>query len=354
MNMQNHSMRGNCTCPAGRVGRRGRFRAVVGLFVCVGLACGLSACGRKEAGGSASELVEAGWAHYRLGEFTLAQDRFRQVGAMPASVAGPMRVAALYGAATTYALQPEADPELAKQYYTDVIAAAPDDPLAAWSALGLVRMDHLKSDGSDATTEALMARYQSVADRYPNAPAGAEAALQVIALRLVLRTPDQLDAAVRQSTDALAGRAKTTPGMTAPLYALRSTAYRIRDAHEPALRDTLAALDAVEVDPQNPAPGDPTGTFQAGVRAQFDVGDFTAARAAYGQFLQRFPRDQRCFTVRLLLEDMDRVERDPATANTGTRLAVAAGTPSATAPSDATATTAPTTATTPTTTEVGR
>ncbi|MCX7916081.1 MAG: hypothetical protein N3A53_07240, partial [Verrucomicrobiae bacterium] len=68
--------------------------------------------------------------------------------------------------------------------YERVIAEAPDNEWAAWSALALARMKATMPPGKEPPVSEILAAYQRVIDRYPQHPAGEEAFLFMQATRL--------------------------------------------------------------------------------------------------------------------------------------------------------------------------
>ena len=114
------------------------------------LALGLSACGKKTAGGGdAPALIADGWTAYRLSEFQNAVLAFETARASAEKGSDDWAMAT-YGLATTWDLRrPGEDPKLATQLYQEILAAAPDSPMIPWTELALARQMHLVPVGQE-------------------------------------------------------------------------------------------------------------------------------------------------------------------------------------------------------------
>jgi tetratricopeptide (TPR) repeat protein len=179
--------------------------------------------------------------------------------------------------------------------------------MAAWAALAIAR-DEALPVRSDEPVDAAAARagYTHVMETYPGTAAAEEAFLYRTELLIRSRSPDDARHAISELTDYL--RDHPASHETSTLQALLSKACETGQDYPGALRAAIASVDVRQTDPANPRQNNILEYYRIGLMAQFDVGDFATARRYYQKFLTDYPRDQRAFTVELLLKHLDATE----------------------------------------------
>ena len=286
---------------AGRRSCRGALATLL-LVVC------LAGCGRVDQKQPPRQLIDEGWSRYSLGDYSLAARAFAAAAAKP-DCSPALRWQALYGQASALDHDKAApDPEQAQALYELVATLAPDSDPAAWSLLALARMKYVLPPGAIPDPAQVAAAYQRVIDRFPRHPAGEEAFLLLQALRL-----EQNDAAaagaVQASLDAfIAGHPQSCYLSTA--YTLRAHSARLLGRPRDRLNSIILSLKSLEADPRHPELNLATTYWQIAATAEFDLGDFPAARRYYRKLIADYPTDQKTYLAQLELRHMDEVEAD--------------------------------------------
>ncbi len=281
------------------------------LYLACILACALTptGCTKKSATTAATENpVQAGWEHYRLGEFDSAAREFSSaVANLP--VDDSRRDLALYGQASTWNLRtPMGDQNkpLARQVYQQILDHAPASDLAAWSLLALARMQHLVPVGEEPDYEAVRGAYQNVVTRFPEHLAGHEAFMYLQASHIQTLQAKSTKPAVAALEDFITRH---------PDSGYRSGAYRLIAAgyetlHEPELQlaAELKSLESMEIDPSNPKFENSINYWRIATIAEFEVGDFEIARRFYRRLMLEYPQDNRIYACEEALQRMDQLE----------------------------------------------
>ncbi|MCG3147362.1 MAG: hypothetical protein PCFJNLEI_00801 [Verrucomicrobiae bacterium] len=251
------------------------------------------------AGAGETNLVAQGWAAYRLGEFDRATRFFES--------AGPTDAAAVYGLATTWAWRrPKEDRGRAEQLYHEVIRLAPASEWAAWSWLGLARLQHVVPVGQEPNYPKVRAAYQAVIDRFPRHPASTEAFLQQQATLVAALNPNEARTALAAMEKFLAEQPQS-PYVSA-VYSLQAECFQTLGEPAAQLAASLRAWETTEVDPENPR-SDAAGTYwKLATLAEFEAGDFATARKFYGKLIAEYPKDQRKFPAKQALARMAELE----------------------------------------------
>jgi tetratricopeptide (TPR) repeat protein len=287
-------------------------------WVCITLlAGGLAACHRAADDLPARAWLEKGWGHFRLEEFDEAQRAFETALEKEAGPDASLRAAdetlrlnALYGLGLVASVGHHGEQAIiAQKRFEEVVAGDHSDKkeMAAWATLAMVRDQALPVTADAAVDEdAVTAGYTRVMEDYPATPAAGEAFLYRTALR-VQRFKEQDARQAITEIDAYL-QAHQDTHLKSALLALESTACQTLKDYKGALRTAIASLDSKEQDPANPAQNNILEYYRIAMMAQFDVGDFATARAYYNRFLKEYPRDQRAYTVRLLLKHLDETE----------------------------------------------
>jgi tetratricopeptide (TPR) repeat protein len=278
-------------------------RAVVVAAVLLAAAAG---CRRAAISGTPEDLVRAAWNEYRLGEFARALDRFEaaRAAAQPGS---DLHLHALYGLGTTWNLRrPGQDPARARTFFEDILQRAPRHDLAAWSSLALARMKHLVPVGQDPDYPAVRTAYRGVMDRFPDHLAAKEAFIYLMATHVATLEEKELLYAVEELKRFI--RDNRSGEFVGPASSLLAVSYTALGRQEERLAVELAALKTTEQDPTNPFTELAWAYWNIATIAEFEVGDFAAAREYYRRLIAEYPQDQRVYGARQALARMDQVE----------------------------------------------
>jgi tetratricopeptide (TPR) repeat protein len=284
------------------------------------IAAAVGDCGKVESKLSPAELVEKGWSDFRVEEFDAADDAFRTAiaklqrqnrtrsvseGAQQDAAAKTLRINALYGRGLVALVGHAGERQAAgRAFMEQVIALDGKGETAAWAALAIVRDEHLNGQAAEAAN--LRHEYADVTERFP----GTEAADEAFAFgeSLLVATGEAEDA--RRAVSDIAAYVASHPAsrLKSPLLWLAGNAQETLKDYPAALAAAIASLDAKENDPADPNRNNILEYYRIGMMAQYDVGDFAVAREYFGRFLKEYPRDQRSFTVKLMLKQMDDTE----------------------------------------------
>ena len=270
------------------------------------LALGLSACGKKTAGGGdAPALIADGWTAYRLSEFQNAVLAFETARASAEKGSDDWAMAT-YGLATTWDLRrPGEDPKLATQLYQEILAAAPDSPMIPWTELALARQMHLVPVGQEPDYAAVNQAYQHILDKFPGHLAAKEAFLYLQSIQLAKLEPKSTRAAVAKLEDFVAREKKE---FLSPAWSLLAVGYQTLNEQEKRLLAEKNSFEATEVDPSDPFIEFAWAYWNLGTIAEFEVGDFALARTYYNLLLEKYPKDIRVYGCKQALARMDALE----------------------------------------------
>jgi tetratricopeptide (TPR) repeat protein len=264
----------------------------------------LSRCGREDAAGDPEDLLKRAWMHFRLDEFDPADRAFastlKKLDAKTDPRSAELRITALYGRGMVASLGRAGDG--AREWFDKVIAADPNGEMGAWAALAMVRQQDVLRTSNTAN---LKAGYAKVIEQFPNTAAAEEAFFFSQSLLVESLTDEDAREAIKQLTERL----QTSKGkIRTALYNLLGRAHQTLRQYPEALNAFIASLDAKENDPANPNQNNMLEYYRIGMMAQFDVGDFATARKYYQRYVREYPRDQRTFTVNILLKHLDETE----------------------------------------------
>ena len=276
------------------------------LFLAGLLALGLSACGKKTAGGGdAPALIADGWTAYRLSEFQNAVLAFESARAS-AETGSDDWAMATYGLATTWDLRrPGEDPKQATQLYQEILAAAPDSPMIPWTELALARQMHLVPVGQEPDYAAVNKAYQHILDQFPDHLAAKEAFLYLQSIQLAKLEPKSTRAAVAKLEDFVAREKKE---FLSPAWSLLAVGYTTLGDQEKRLLAEKNSFEATEVDPSDPFIEFAWAYWNLGTIAEFEVGDFALARQYYQLLIDKYPKDIRVYGCKQALSRMDALE----------------------------------------------
>ena len=280
--------------------------AVAGLML-VTLVVG---CQRREGAQSTAELIQEGWSNLRIGEFNTAVARFEraleQSQRQPAD-AGSLQLQALYGLATAEGLG-RRGPGItrAQQLYRQIIEQSPRSDWAAWSYLGLARLEHLTPTGTEPDWPAVRRAYQEVIDRFPDHLAGQEAFVLQQATLVASLDRNQTGQALAALQEFLTRHPDSE--FLSAVHGLMARCYRILGQPAAELAAQIQSLQTREIDPTNPRLDNSTMYWQVATLAEFEVGDFRTARKYYQLLISEYPTDHRGWGAKLALERMNQME----------------------------------------------
>ena len=264
------------------------------------------ACEPHRATSSPEEEIREGWRLYRLSEFNSAVKIFQSVQASQPR-GSEYRLHALYGEASCWNHRRDGrDIAKAVAGYQAVIEEAPENPLAAWCALDIVRTRHLAPADQEIDYESLIRDYADVYHRYPQSPAGEEAFLYGSSLSLPSADPEQARKLLEKVNEFLSSHPKTP--YLSQFYGLIAECYRKLDEQDQRIQYLIKSLDARPVDPASPIDDRSTAYWNIAYAAEFEAGNFALAREYYRRLLDEYPQDVRVFGVRKALERMDAIE----------------------------------------------
>ncbi len=264
------------------------------------------ACGSKPTTSASGQEIREGWKQYRLSEFSSAL-RFFQSARESQPRGSELYLQALYGEASCWNHRRDGrDIAKAVAGYRSVIEEAPQNPLAAWCALDIVRTRHLVPADQTIDYEQLVRDYADVFQRYPQTPAGEEAFLYESSLSLPSADPAQARKILANVTRFLSTHPRTP--FLSQFYTIVAECYRKMDDQNRRIEYMIRALATREVDPSNPIDDRSTAYWNIAYAAEFEAGDFALAREYYKRLMNEYPQDIRIFGVRRALERMDAIE----------------------------------------------
>ena len=264
------------------------------------------ACGSKRPPSAPDQEIREGWTQYRLGEFNSAVRIFQSVQASQPR-GSEFHLQALYGEASCWNHRRDGrDIAKAVAGYRAVIEEAPQNPLASWCALDIVRTRHLAPADQAIDYGKLVRDYADVYRSYPETPAGEEAFLYENSLSLHVADPEQSRKILESVTTFLSTHPKTP--FLSQFYSIMAECCRRMDDQDRRLELMIKALGAREVDPSNPIDDRSTAYWNIAYAAEFEAGNFALAREYYRRLMNEYPQDVRIFGVRKAFERMDAIK----------------------------------------------
>jgi len=264
------------------------------------------ACDPQGATSLPEEEIREGWRLYRLSEFNSAVKIFQSVQASQ-PMGSQYRLDALYGEASCWSHRRDGrDIAKAVAGYQAVVEEDPENPLAAWCALDIVRTRHLAPADQEIDYESLIRDYAEVYRRYPQSPAGEEAFLYGSSLSLPSADPEQARKLLERVNEFLSSHPKTP--YLSQFYGLIAECYRKMDEQDQRIQYLIKSLDARPVDPASPIDDRSTAYWNIAYSAEFEAGNFAVAREYYRRLMDEYPQDVRVFGIRKALARMDAIE----------------------------------------------
>jgi tetratricopeptide (TPR) repeat protein len=283
-----------------------RATQAAGMLLAGLLVLGLSACSQKAGqAGDVATLIGEGWTAYRLSEFQNATLAFESARAGVERGSDDWAMAT-YGLATTWDLQrPGEDPKKATELYKEILAAAPNGPMAPWTDLALARQKHLVPVGQEPDYAAVNAAYQHIMEKYPGHLAAKEAFLYLQSIQLAQLDPQTSREAEKKLREFIANG---KPEFLSPAWSLLTVAYVTLNEQEQRLQAELKSLELTEVDPSDPYLEFGGRYWNIATIAEFEVGDFDTARKYYNLLLEKYPTDRLGYGCKQALKRMAELE----------------------------------------------
>lgn len=265
-----------------------------------------AACTERQKPSDPHEQVTAGWRAYRLADFTRAVTLFDDAAARTPEKSDT-HLQALYGLATSWNLRrPDADPVKAAALFQKVVDQAPSHDLAAWSLLALARIKHLVPVGDEPDYVAVRKAYQECISRFPEHLAGEEAFLYLQSTLVATLSEDDARTGAAALEKFISNR--PTSVFISPACSLLAQCYAALHQPDKRLAAMIKAVDTEERDPLNPVQDKALGFWTIGTIAEFEAGDFDAARHYYRRLIAEYPNDIRCYGAKVALKRMDEME----------------------------------------------
>ena len=274
---------------------------LAGLF-----ALGLAAC-KPQAGqtGDAATLIGDGWTAYRLSEFQNSTLAFEAARTRAAHGSDDWAMAT-YGLATTWDLRrPGEDPQKAAELYREILAAAPNSPMAPWTELALARQKHLVPVGQEPDYAAVNQAYEHIMSKYPGHLAAKEAFLYLQSIQLARLEPESTRAAIAALLQFV-GREKKE--FLSPAWSLLAVGYHTLGEQENRFEAEQKSFETTEVDPSDPYLEFGWAYWNLATIAEFEVGDFAVARKYYQLLIDKYPTDIRVHGCKAAIRRMDELE----------------------------------------------
>ncbi len=280
----------------------------------------VAGCDRQMQAQSPKELIAEGWKQYQMGEFNFAIKAFEKALEEP-KITLDEKVQVMYGLATTWNLRrPDENTSKATAYYEQIIRLEPKSMWAAWSDLALVRMEHLAIQLPDLTLpkdskenkaylktlEKIYQDYQKVIDRYGETQAGEEALIYQQAIRTARLTPEECQKTV-DTLLTFTQKHPKSPYISAA-WSLMSTCYTVLNQPEKKLQALINQNNKQIIDPTNPYIDNSSQYWTIATVAEYEAGDFQAARTYYNKLIKEYPIDYRVFQCQNAIKRMNDLE----------------------------------------------
>ncbi|NCD33952.1 MAG: tetratricopeptide repeat protein [Spartobacteria bacterium] len=252
------------------------------------------------------ELMARGWASYRLGDYDQAQVYFDDAYGLGESNKSA-RAESAYALGMLWSLRrPGDDADLARTYFQDVTGHGGTTEFAPWSALALVRLDHLAAPGDEPDYPLLLSEYESVIERDAGHPAAQEAALYKASILVAQMT----DNTARQALEEMNAFVRLNPESRyiSAAYAIKAACCEQLNLPVERLAAEEAALQHLPKEEGNPFYDSSSKYWKLAVVAEFEAGDFDTARMYYQRIIEEYPQDIRVFGAQQAIDRMNQLE----------------------------------------------
>ena len=270
----------------------------------------LAGCGVKESGdGDAAASIRDGWSHFSDTEYSMAMADFKRAEALAGGDAAILQEAKFGQGLVWHVIpKPDNDPDKARAAYDAAIGLCPTNDIGAWADLWRARIASKVSVGEYPPAEVRRAAYEEVYARHEFHPAGEEAFLCAESIKI----EDDLPETARKVRDEIEAFLVSHPDS-----GWRQAAYGVLVYCDDILRDADATYEHLRlgnesryINPENPNADPMLIDWKLALVAEFDIGDFDAARRHYNAFIKRYPTHQRVYLAKLELARMDRLEKE--------------------------------------------
>ena len=286
----------------------------------------LAGCEQKKYPDDPRETLKLGWQQLSSAEYDSAEEAF-QYAAAHAKAGSRDFLMARFGLANTMQnRKPVHDYDAAAAVYRELADADKGGEIGSWSALSIVRMQHLKlyevghtSGGdfggstlpSDAELDAVRTEYDKIAVNFPNTDAADEGNMFTGASYIEEITPESIDKGIAYLRRWLQSHPKSH--YVGHAWGLISSGYEIEARTKPELWTEV--LDALieQVKLKDPDKANVSGDYYHVARvAEIHANRPEIAKEYYWKLKKRYPTDARIFYCNRALKQLgDTVPDDP-------------------------------------------
>lgn len=284
------------------------FRIFIFIFIFViGILVFFALTKKELHDGEPSEQITSAWLQFRMGEYNQAIRIFeRTLEKVPEN--SELHLQALYGLACSQWLKqmPYGDKEAAAESFNKIISQSPQNELAAWSMLALVRMKHIVPSGELPDYPNVRKDYLEIYKKFPENIAGHEAFIYMIGTYLSAFT--KKDAELAKSRLEAFIKAHPDSPFISSAWGLYAKACSTLNLKQERLEAMIKELENKEIDRANPFMENAGAYWAIATVAEFEVGDFDTARKYYRLMQKEYPRERRNFGAQMALKRMDDIE----------------------------------------------
>lgn len=275
--------------------------ALLALFLLI--VCG---CTSEQPQASPAALIASAWNNYRAGVFDSATREFETALARSPQDSDE-NLQALYGLAVSWHLRsPGEDRAKAELLYQQLVQRAPKHDLAAWSLLALARLKHVVPVDQKSDHSAVRKAYQECIDRFPGHVAAEEAFIYQQSTHVITLDVAETELARAALEKFVAEKPKSR--FLGSAYQLLSKCYETLRQPRKQLAARIKSAESEEFDPENPEPERSKTYWDIATIAEFDAGDFDAARKYYKLLIEEYPTDIHKYGAKSALRRMDEME----------------------------------------------
>jgi len=276
-----------------------------GIVVLAALLAGCLPASKSRDSHSDADVLAESWVYFRNGEYNKAAAGFDEV--MGRTKQGePEHLQAIYGLACTWSLRrPGEDTARAAGLYQRILDEAPDDPLASWCALALVRQKITADITGKLSHAEVMELYDGIVRRYPGQPAALEALVCRETARLRMPAPEGGPAKVVPILTEFVQDPKNSAWASVG-HLILASAYRALNQPRSEMNALIQSMETWDKDPRSPKKDDRTRNYwQIAVLADFQVKDAETAKKYYRKIIEESPQDKRIYYARIALERLE-------------------------------------------------
>lgn len=291
------------------------------------LAILLTGCEQKKFSEDPHEVLKLGWQQLSSAEYDSAEEAFQHASAHAAAGSRDFLMAR-FGLANTFQnRKPVHDYDAATAVYKEIVVADKGGEVGSWSALAIVRMQHLRlyevghraSGDADSTLPAdseldvIRKAYETVAADFPGTDAADEANMFAGASYIEEVSPESIDRGIAYLRTWLQSHPNSR--YVGHAWGLISSGYEIEAPKKPELWSAM--LDALleQVKLKNPEKVNVSADYYRVARvAEIHAHRPDVAKEYYWKLKKKYPTDARIFYCNRALKQLgESVPDDPDT-----------------------------------------